>query len=394
MIRASLPSQKQARTPIVPLKQSRKGRSRKQAKRENAFGSGLGMGAMAPAAVSAAWGLGKAKWVSPIKGGCLRIQHSELLGNSSGSVAFAVSSYSLNPGLSNIFPWLSGIANSFEKYRFHKLNIVFRTMKGTSTAGELILAVDFDAADGPPSTKQEMFSYEGAVKCAPWENVMYRCSMQNLSSTDALYTRSTLIAGTDIKTYDVGNLMVATEACADTSIIGDVFLEYDVEFFTPQFSNSSSVHSGGEKISSVGGSNAAVFGTTQTITGTTYATATGTTMTFVVPGEYLVVLYATGTTLANPTRSGTASASYLASPTFGTATSAYFVWAVSANAGQTLILDFSGSASIGGNVITRIAQYDTGLALPSSMKKKDDLWDELSRLKERISKLDFDSDLV
>jgi hypothetical protein len=286
-------SQKQpARTRPVARKArvaKRRPRARPGMPAPRAFGAGLGRGAMAPAAVSASWSLGRARFVAPAKGGCMRICHSEFLTNLSGATTFTAVSVPLNPGLSSTFVWLAALANNFESYHFHSLRAVYRTMKGTSTSGEVILAIDYDAADGLPTSKASMFSYEGVVKSAPWENVAYVSSGRNLSKAVELYTRSGLVAGTDIKTYDVGNLILAVDACADTSIVGDVFLEYDVEFFTPQ-SSPECYCTLAQKIETSNSPPAALFTSSTVSTGNSIASPTvGTsTLVFNVPGEYLL----------------------------------------------------------------------------------------------------------
>jgi hypothetical protein len=323
-----------------------------------AFGAGLGRGAMAPAAVSSSWSLGRAQFVAPAKGGCMRIRHSEYLSNLSGATTFTALSVPLNPGLSSTFAWLSSLANNFESYHFHSLRAVYRTMKGTSTAGEVTLAIDFDAADGVPATKAEMFSYEGVVKAAPWENVAYVASPRNLSKAVELYTRSSLVAGTDIKTYDVGNLILAVDACADTSVVGDVFLEYDVEFFTPQAGSSSGPVSE-YIVGATAMSKDAIFGTNPTINGTMIAAPSGSSLTFRSAGEYLLIVTCVGTVFVTPTISAsTATITLVTASAVAAANTTYVaVWRVRVvAAGQTAVTDFSASTTVTQGY-ARIAPY-------------------------------------
>lgn len=74
-----------------------------------------------------------------------------------------------NPGQSDMFPWLAGIASRYEKFRFRKLSIKYKPTCSTSIGGYVMLGVDYDAVDVPPSTRQVMSSYEGTVETAPWK---------------------------------------------------------------------------------------------------------------------------------------------------------------------------------------------------------------------------------
>lgn len=380
-----------------PKPGSRRARKNKRAQRGMSFGMNLGSGAMAPAAVSSAWGLTKPKFVIPAVGGCIRIQHSEFYANLSGATTFTAQSVSLNPGLASTFPWLSSLANNFESYVFHSLRVVFRTMKGTSTNGEVILSIDFDAADEVPGSKQVMFSYEGTVKSAPWENLMYSASKGNLRKSLTYYTREGAITNTDVKTYDVGNMILAVDACADTSIIGDIFLEYDVELMTPQLLPIGASQPISQKLTGGAVSNASFLGATPTSAGSTIVRGAVNTLTFQTPGEYLVTVTLIGTVFAAITSAAsTATVVQMNAPAPlpGTMTTANWLFRVTATvAGQTLVLDCSGSTTVTGS-FTRITQYDNSLTVEKENDEYDDLaegngrlW-EVASLRNRLSKLE------
>ncbi len=165
-----------------------------------------------------------------------RIVHREFLANVSGTSAYTVAqSIALNPGLAASFPWLSTQAQGWETYRFNKLRFCYYTRTGTSTVGSVLLFPDYDAADAAPATEQVASTYEDIAEDAPWKDI---CCEFRRSALDALgpkrFIRSgALPANQDIKTYDVGNLFVAT---VDGSAVswGKLWVEYDVELMTPQ----------------------------------------------------------------------------------------------------------------------------------------------------------------
>lgn len=166
---------------------------------------------------------------------CTRIVHRELVGTVTGTTSFGVfNSYELNPGLSSTFPWLSSQADSWEQYRFRYLRFRYVPRCATTTIGSVMMAPDYDALDAPPSSELTAMSYREATEDAPWKEQV--CGLNPSSMFPAgprKYVRSGLVAG-DLKTYDAGVMHVCTTEESDTSALGKLWVEYDVEFFVPQ----------------------------------------------------------------------------------------------------------------------------------------------------------------
>ncbi len=225
--------------------------------------------------------------------GGIRVRHREYIQDVSGSVAYSVSSFPLNPGMAATFPWLSTMAQLYESYRFHALRFLYETQKSASTNGSILMGVDFDAADAAPANKQQLMSFEGAVRSGVWQECAFSAKPQSLHKFGPeKFNRSTsLSANQDIKTYDAGNLFVATKDCADATAIGELYVEYDVEFKTPQI-NASGVL-GGSFVNSTGVASATPMGTagSGTILGSLISGVTATTVSLqnlVVGQEYLI----------------------------------------------------------------------------------------------------------
>jgi len=146
-----------------------------------------------------------------------------------------VQTYSINPGLASTFPWLSAIANQFEMYKFHKLQFVYEASCPTSQAGKIEFCYDYDAADVAPNSQQAMLAFDGAEAVAPYDpKVVLAAKTSYMNRTmEKHYTRTRDIANTDVKTYDVAKFYLATISAVD-ALFGTLFVEYDVELFTPQ----------------------------------------------------------------------------------------------------------------------------------------------------------------
>ncbi len=171
-------------------------------------------------------------------GKSMRIRHREMvLSSIQGQTTFTVNNVlSLNPGLPNVFPWLSATASNWEMYRFNSLKAEYIPIAPSNTQGDVLLAPDYDASDPTPVNEQQAANNADSVMDHCWE---YLCLTLNRESMAALgprkYVRQGLVAG-DIKTFDVGKIFVCTNNASAATPFGKLFLEYDVEFFVPQSS--------------------------------------------------------------------------------------------------------------------------------------------------------------
>lgn len=164
-----------------------------------------------------------------------RVSHRELVAVSiPGSTNFTIqATFSLNPGLSTSFPWLSQIAQNYEMYTVHRISYEWVPIAPTSTRGDIIIAPDYDANDDPPLNEIAMANDFNAATFATWvvQSVpLNRKLLMGLGPKK--YVRGSSVSG-DLKTYDVGTVFIATNNFLDTSPAGKVFVSYDVEFFGP-----------------------------------------------------------------------------------------------------------------------------------------------------------------
>jgi len=157
---------------------------------------------------------------------------------------FNVTSFGINPGNATLFPWLSSIAKQFEKYQFERLCFVYKKevseFATNGQTGKVILSVDFDAADPLPATKQQMEDTVPHADAMPCESFALRVDARDLkpASTDAKYVRAGGVpGGTDIKTYDLGNLNVATIGSTVNAAVGELHVVYRVKLMKPVLEN-------------------------------------------------------------------------------------------------------------------------------------------------------------
>jgi hypothetical protein len=167
------------------------------------------------------------------------VTHREYIGDISGSAAFALQSFPINPGLPGTFPWLSTLALNYESYRIRRMAFEFETQTATSVAGTLMMGVDYDAADPAPVSKVQLMNYHNSTRSAVWQEC---CLVLDASDIGKLgpkrYLRfGNLAANQDIKTYDVGNFFIASQG-GGGGLVGELYVSYQVELNTPQLDSS------------------------------------------------------------------------------------------------------------------------------------------------------------
>jgi len=171
------------------------------------------------------------------RGGML-ITHREYVADVSRSInAFATDNYTVNPGVSASFPWLAQVASRFESYTFERLDYIYEPMVPTTQPGTVMMAIDFDSLDGPPTTKTTLMAFQGATRTSPWGACrLTTTEEQRKKMVNERYIRTgTIAVNADPKTYDVGMLYVATIGTGTTAVsLGEIYVEYTIRLRTPQ----------------------------------------------------------------------------------------------------------------------------------------------------------------
>lgn len=249
--------------------------------------------------------IGRPQMTPSVRGdGSIRVRHREYLGDIAGSVLYSCISYGVNPGLPGTFPWLATIASQFESYSMQSLRFEFETMKSTATNGSLLMVIDYDASDGVPSSKQIFMNFNHSVRSPVWSECVFDSDFKEMHKVGpSRYNRAgALAANLDIKTYDLGNFLLAVQGCADTSTLGELYVSYDVILQSPimNVANPGAVAFYSLSIVSAGAVTLVnPFGATPTVVGALSSTVTANTVTFNISGQYLFTGHAIGTVIAS-----------------------------------------------------------------------------------------------
>lgn len=161
-----------------------------------------------------------------------RVKNREFVAEVVAGTTYKVNAVTtLQPGVPDSFPWLSQIATNHQKYKFHNVRYSYVPSTGATTAGRIIMAYSPDPLDTFPVSQNLLYQYPIQTDSTLWSECNLEVPANNLKT---LFTRSTQIPDTDIKTYDNGVLFVSTYGAGAEVTTGTLFVEYEVELINPQ----------------------------------------------------------------------------------------------------------------------------------------------------------------
>lgn len=212
------------------------------------------------------------------------VTHREYIADITGTSAFTNTSYPLQPGNLQTFPWLNRIASSYSQYRIHGMMFEFRPLITDfvtgGAPGVVVMATNYNADEVAFTSKRQMENSEFAVSIKPTEQVMHliECDPAQTSIQNLYVRTTTLPTGQDYKSCDLGNFQIATQG-NPVQLLGELWVTYCIEFFKPELAVGSDLDSFTTR--SFTGTTVADMGTVQlTNFGSATSTITATSATF------------------------------------------------------------------------------------------------------------------
>jgi len=169
------------------------------------------------------------------------IAHSETLAPIYGSINFRRNGYSISPGNSITFPWLSTIAKNFQQYRFKGLLFAFESLALDAVAttnlssGSVIQATQYDVYAPVFRNGNEMLNSMYATEVKPQEDSLHPIECDRSESLTQLlnvWPGNKPPDDTDFRLYTVGNYSIATQGFqVDGNLIGRLHVTYEIELY-------------------------------------------------------------------------------------------------------------------------------------------------------------------
>lgn len=142
-------------------------------------------------------------------------------------------SFPVNPGLPGTFPWLSGPAVAFNLYRFRSLKIRYMNSTNTTNTGVVVIAYNPDPNDPAPTNLAQIENFDIRVRVSTWKDDWVEVPREELSRLPKYLVRNSIVPG-EIATYDVGSIYVVCSGNASSvNTVGELWLEYEIELFSP-----------------------------------------------------------------------------------------------------------------------------------------------------------------
>jgi len=172
-----------------------------------------------------------------------RVTHHEYVCDvvsTSTSFATIIQQASINPGNTQLFPWLSTVANQYEQYRFLGLVFYYRATSGESVSssnpslGQVISATQYNPYDAAFPNKLSMEEYQYCVSTPPYADkiVPIECAPSQ-STLTRFFVDPTATA--DLRFVEQGAFTLAINGLPSSSMTcGELWVSYDVEFYKPK----------------------------------------------------------------------------------------------------------------------------------------------------------------
>ncbi len=177
--------------------------------------------------------------------GSVRVRHTEYIGTVQSATSFTSTEYPINPGMSETFPWLANMAQSFQTYRIRGMVVMYKPLSAmavgsTNTAmGVVVIATQYDSSAPSFLNRREMEAYMFSTSSVPFEHQVHpvECAL-GYNVLEQQYLRYGAVTE-DLRWSDHGQFTVAVDGCqAGGNDIGELWVAYDVEFQKPRITSS------------------------------------------------------------------------------------------------------------------------------------------------------------
>jgi hypothetical protein len=173
----------------------------------------------------------------------MNLVKSEYIGDIVSSAtpgAFSLFSYTVNPGLFNLFPYGATIANSFAQYQFVRLAFRYVPTSGTSTGnadpalGTVAARFLYDPTESVDDSYFMMQSQHGAHTSVTSMPFTYKCGVGSAASRVQKVRVGSVPTGQDPRMFDLGIFEIATNGVPSASSnLGQLFVDYEVRLMKP-----------------------------------------------------------------------------------------------------------------------------------------------------------------
>lgn len=131
------------------------------------------------------------------------------------------------------FPWLAGLAASWDRIQWHRLSLSWRSSVGTTSDGSVAYGPDFNS---PPSgtkiTRKDVVSLQPCHDHPVWQSTDSR---KLAIPVGMLRSRNQFVMGaSDLNDATPCSVVIYVQGAAATKVVGELWIDYDVTFSGPR----------------------------------------------------------------------------------------------------------------------------------------------------------------
>lgn len=145
---------------------------------------------------------------------------------------------------------LSAMSFLWEKYRFRKLRIRYEPMVSANTDGQIVMYFDKDPADPLPTTGVPALRNALSTAGSRSSPVYQSMTVEHLSEAKSILftdpSASLTVTSRELNRFtEVGDLIILSASVLASRVYGTVYMDYEIEWFDPQISESIDFGGGG-----------------------------------------------------------------------------------------------------------------------------------------------------
>jgi len=177
--------------------------------------------------------------------GTTRVKHREYVRDVPSSTTFQNITFAIQPTNSQLFPWLSALAQNYEQYKILGLIFEYRSLSANAlnsvntALGSVSMATQYNSLDSPFVNKQQVLNYQFGTSCKPSESMIHPLECDPAQTPNQpLYVRIGSAAAGDARLYDYGILNYVTIGMQQANVtIGELWVSYDILLIKPRISS-------------------------------------------------------------------------------------------------------------------------------------------------------------
>lgn len=178
------------------------------------------------------------------------IRNREFIGSIGMTDTFVLQGEYIYPQNSFLFPWLSQIAGSFQKFKFHGLVFEFVSTSANAISGvnagmgQIVMATLYDPNQAIPTSLAQVLNFYFASSTKPSQSVIHpvECDPTTIPISPLWIFDIPALVIPDPHNYTMGVFAFGAQGPVNYSGAGQLWVSYDVELIEPKVEVTSPLH--------------------------------------------------------------------------------------------------------------------------------------------------------